>query len=111
VLPCRVEGASARLGPDIAAPLARPYGPLSGATELGIRPEFVAIGESGDMPIEIRAVEHAGRYKIVRGRIAGRDVNALLNEAAALPPEPRASFDPRRINIYADARLVEPEAA
>jgi glycerol transport system ATP-binding protein len=111
VLPCRVEGASARLGPDIAAPLARPYGPLSGATELGIRPEFVAIGESGDMPIEIRAVEHAGRYKIVRGRIAGRDINALLNEAAALPPEPRASFDPRRINIYADARLVEPEAA
>jgi glycerol transport system ATP-binding protein len=111
VLPCRVEGNSARLPDGNVVPLARGYGALNGETELGIRPEFVAVGEAGELPIEIRAVEHAGRYKIVRGRIAGRDVNALLRESASIPASPRASFDPARINIYRDARLVAPEAA
>jgi glycerol transport system ATP-binding protein len=111
VLPCQIDGGQARLGPDIVIPLDRRYGALAGQTEIGIRPEFVALGETGDMPIEIRAVEDTGRYKIVRGRIAGRDVNVLLKETASIPAVPRATFDPARVNIYADARLVEPEAA
>jgi glycerol transport system ATP-binding protein len=111
VLPCEIDGNRARLAPDVVVPLARPYGTQAGVTELGIRPEFVTLGETGDMPIEIRAVEDTGRYKIVRGRIAGRDVNALLKETASIPAVPRAIFDPARINVYRDARLIAPEAA
>jgi glycerol transport system ATP-binding protein len=110
VLPCRIEGASAVLAPGLTVPLARPYAATGGETELGIRPEFVGLSETGDIPFEIRAVEDTGRYKIVRGRIAGRDVNVLLKETASIPAVPRASFNPAHINIYADARLVEPEA-
>jgi glycerol transport system ATP-binding protein len=111
VLPCRIEGASAILAPGLTVPLARPYAATGGETELGIRPEFVGLSETGDIPFEIRAVEDTGRYRIVRGRIAGRDVNVLLKETASIPAVPRASFNPAHINIYADARLVEPEAA
>jgi glycerol transport system ATP-binding protein len=110
VLPCQIEGDRARLSADITIPLARHYPSGNGATELGIRPEFVGISEAGDMPIEIRGVENTGRYRIVRGRIAGREVNALLKETASIPAVPRASFDPARVNIYRDARLVAPEA-
>ena len=109
VLPCEIEGSTARIAPGIAVPLERAYPRGNGTTELGIRPEFVAIGETGDMPIEIRAVENTGRYKIVRGRVAGREVNALLKEDASIPANPQARFDPTRINIYRDARLVAPE--
>jgi glycerol transport system ATP-binding protein len=111
VLPCQIEGDMAILAPDIAVPLQRAYGAGNGTTELGIRPEFVAINDTGEMPIDIRAVENTGRYRIVRGRIAGREVNALLREDATIPATPRASFNPARINIYRDARLVAPEAA
>jgi glycerol transport system ATP-binding protein len=109
VLPCQIEGNRAVLGPDLTVPLGRAYGQPGSGTELGIRPEFVRIAEDGDMPIEIRAVEDTGRNKIVRGRIAGRDVNALLQETTGIPAVPRASFDPQRINVYRDARLLSPE--
>jgi glycerol transport system ATP-binding protein len=111
VLPCEIDGDKARLGPEMVIPLARPYAATGGQTEIGIRPEFVGLSETGDIPFEIRAVEDTGRYKIVRGRIAGRDVNVLLKETASIPAVPRAIFNPAHINIYADARLVEPEAA
>ena len=110
VLPCQIEGDRARLSADITIPLARHYRSANGAIELGIRPEFVEISEAGDMPIEIHGVENTGRYKIVRGRIAGREVNVLLRETTSIPAVPRASFDPARVNIYRDARLVAPEA-
>ncbi len=109
VLPCQIEGDSARLAPDIAVPLGRSYSTATGNTELGIRPEFVSVGDLGEMPIDIRAVENTGRYKIVRGAVAGTEVNALLREDASIPAHPRASFNPTRINIYRDARLVAPE--
>jgi glycerol transport system ATP-binding protein len=111
VLPCEIDGNRARLGPDITVPLGRTYRHHDGAVELGIRPEFVRLGDEGDMPFEIRAVEDTGRTKIVRGRIAGREVNALLQETTSIPAVPRASFDTARINIYRDARLIAPGAA
>ncbi|WP_088345353.1 MULTISPECIES: ABC transporter ATP-binding protein [Rhodomicrobium] len=111
VLPCHVEGDRARLSQDFTVPLGRNYGKLTGMTELGIRPEFVRVGATGDLPVTIRAVENIGRHKIVRGHVAGRPINAILGDGDEVPAEPRASFDPARINIYSDARLVTPEAA
>jgi glycerol transport system ATP-binding protein len=109
ILPCRIEGGRAILAGDIAVPLGFAYRAGNGTIELGIRPEFVAIAGEGDMPIDIRAVEDAGRYKIVRGRVAGREINALLKESDSIPAMPRASFNPTRINMYHNARLLAPE--
>ena len=111
VLPCRIEGDRARLAGNITVPLARNYGTPDGETELGIRPEYVRLGETGDIPLAIRAVESIGRYKIVRGQHGGKPLNILIRDGAEIPAIPRASFDPARVNIYSDARLVEPEAA
>jgi glycerol transport system ATP-binding protein len=111
VLPCKVEGNRARLQGDITVPLARNYGTVAGATELGIRPEYIRIGEAGEIPLDIRGVESIGRYRIVRGHLAGQPLNILLRDTGEIPAMPRASFDPAHVNIYSDARLVEPEAA
>jgi glycerol transport system ATP-binding protein len=111
VLPCQIEGDRARLSQELTVPLGQHYGAVAGNTELGIRPEFVRVGETGDLPVTIRAVENVGRHKILRGHVAGQPINAILGEGDSVPAEPRASFDPARINIYADARLVTPEAA
>ncbi len=111
VLPCKVEGDRARLEGGITVPLAGHYRRLGGETELGIRPEYVRLGETGDIPLQISAVESIGRSKIVRGRLAGQPLNIMVSDTAEIPATPRASFDPAHVNIYADARLVEPEAA
>jgi glycerol transport system ATP-binding protein len=71
----------------------------------------VRVSHDGEIPLDIRAVESIGRYKIVRSHLAGHPLNALLRDTAEIPALPRASFDPVHVNIYSDARLVEPEAA
>jgi glycerol transport system ATP-binding protein len=111
LLPCKVEGDRARLAGDVTVPLSRSYGSLAGQTELGIRPEFVKLGDTGDIPVDIKAVENVGRYKIVRSQLGGEPLNILLRDTAEIPSMPYASFDPAKVSIYADARLVEPEAA
>jgi len=104
-MPVNVEGRKARLGDQVielpGAPPAR-----AGAFELGIRPEYVRIGREG-MPVAVSKVEDVGRHKVVRAHLGGRDVAAIVGEDEEIPAEPRLSFDPAGINLYADSWRVE----
>jgi len=104
VLPVEVSGSEARIG---AARIALPGAPaLSGALELGIRPEFVRLGREG-LPVAIAKIEDVGRRKIVRAALEGRDIALIAAEDEEIPAEPRIRFDPAGINIYADSWRVE----
>ncbi len=94
----RLQGATVSLG---AA-----YGPIKGRTQIGIRPEYVVLGDEG-MPVTVRRVEDVGRHRIVRASLNGQPLNAILPEGASLPSEPRATFAPGRINVYADDWRVQ----
>jgi glycerol transport system ATP-binding protein len=102
VMPVTLDGATAHLGshaialPGVASPT------NAARIELGVRPEYVRVGREG-MPITVRAVEDIGRHRIVRGTLEGSDIAAILPEHHELPAEPRVSFDPKGINIYADS--------
>ncbi len=107
VMPIEVEGLNAQLGkqtivlPGAAASTVR-------TAELGIRPEFVRIGETG-MPTKITKVEDIGRQKIVHLSLEGHDLAAVLPESAEIPAEPHVTFDPAGINVYAESWRVELE--
>ena len=107
LLPVTVQGRQARLGDQIVelpgAP--REQGPL----ELGIRPEFVRLGESG-MPVTILKLEDAGRRKIVRARLGEHELAAVLPEHHPIPVQPHIRFEPDGINIYARSRRVPLES-
>jgi len=106
VMPVVVDGRKARVGSQvIELPGALKVEP-EGKTELGIRPEFVRLGSQG-MPVSITKVEDIGRQKIVRASLEGRDIAAIVGEDAEIPAEPRVSFDPAGINIYAGSWRVE----
>lgn len=77
--------------------------------ELGIRPEFISLGRDG-MPISISKVEDIGRHKIARATLAGRPIAVVVPEDTEIPAEPRATFTPSAINIYADSWRVGREA-
>ena len=106
VMPVAIEGRKARLGSQtIELPGGLQNG-NAGTMELGIRPEFVRLGESG-MPITITKIEDIGRLKIVRATLEGRDIAAIVPEDGAIPADPHVRFDPKGIGIYADSRRVE----
>ncbi|QDC02352.1 ABC transporter ATP-binding protein [Mesorhizobium sp. 8] len=104
-MPVAVDGRRARLGDQI---IELPGTPASGegTMELGIRPEYVRIGREG-MPVSVSKVEDVGRHKVVRARLEGRDVAAIVGEDEEIPAEPKLSFDPAGINIYAGSWRVE----
>ncbi len=110
VMAADVSGDVARVGGH-AVPLPRRYRPSTGKVELGIRPEFVKLVDGAEgVPITVRAVEDVGRYRIVRAKLGETDVNAVVKEGVAIPANPKAVFDPARVNVYVDSHLVEPEA-
>ena len=99
LLPVEIDGATARLGPHaIALPGAVA---ARGRTELGVRPERVRLGAEG-LPASVVKVEDIGRERIVRLDLAGHPLAAVLPEGAPLPAEPRVSFDPDAVSVYAD---------
>ncbi|HEV7251857.1 MAG TPA: ABC transporter ATP-binding protein [Mesorhizobium sp.] len=106
VLPVQVEGASARIGDQT---FALPSAPSAGAgktLELGVRPEHVRLGREG-LRVTVRKVEDAGRRKIVRLSLEGREIAAIAGEDEEIPADARVRFDPAGVNLYADSRLVD----
>ncbi|KYO52424.1 ABC transporter ATP-binding protein [Tistrella mobilis] len=106
VLPVTLDGATARLGTHAigigAAPATKPGAKL----ELGVRPEFVRLGRTG-LPATITKVEDIGRHRIVHADLAGHEIAAVVPEDDEIPAEARITFDPRGINLYADAWRVD----
>ncbi len=105
VMPVEVDGGRARLGEHVIELPGAPKS-ASGGIELGIRPEYVRLGVAG-MPVTINKVEDIGRHKVVRASLQGRELAVILGENEAVPADPRVSFDPAGINIYADSWRVE----
>ena len=105
VIPVTVEGKVARLGSQ-SIQLPGVMQPTAGSVELGVRPEYVRIGSSG-MPVSITKVEDVGRHKVVRAKLEGRDIAAVIGEDDAIPADAKVSFEPAGINIYADSWRVE----
>lgn len=104
-IPVTVEGRQARLGAQLIELPGAPKA-SAGEIELGIRPEYVRIGREG-LPVSVSKVEDVGRHKVVRAKLEGRDIAAILGEDEEIPSEPKLSFDPAGINIYADSWRVE----
>ncbi len=111
VIAASVEGSRAIVH-GTTVPLSSGYGLLSGKVEIGIRPEFVKLSETEGLPVKIRRVEDVGRHKIVRAEFYGQDINIIAEEGSTITPDMnRVTFDPSRVNVYADAWRVQGEVA
>jgi glycerol transport system ATP-binding protein len=106
VLPATLDGPTAKIG-EMTIELPYPVAVDKAAKiEIGVRPEFVRLGRTG-APVAITKVEDIGRHKIVRTRLAGHDVAAIVSEDGDIPAEPHIAFDPKGINVYANSWRVD----
>ncbi len=106
LLDAEVKGAEAHVQ-GVAVPLGASYGPISGRTQIGIRPEYVLVSDEG-LPVTIRRIEDVGRHRILRADLNGQPLNAILPEGASLPAEPRVTFATGKLNVYANDWRVAP---
>jgi glycerol transport system ATP-binding protein len=110
LLDAEISGSEARLG-GASVPLGAAYGPTTGRTQIGIRPEYVLISDEG-LPVTVKRVEDVGRHRIVRAELQGQPLNAILPEGMAVPgTDARVSFAPAKINVYANDWRVLPMGA
>ncbi|AXV18282.1 ABC transporter ATP-binding protein (plasmid) [Neorhizobium sp. SOG26] len=109
IMPVRLEGSAVLLGQErldlVAAASVNPADRL----ELGIRPEFIRLGQSG-LPVTVTRVEDIGRRKIVRAELQGQPIAAVVNEDTEIPTDAHVSFDPAGLNLYANSWRVEERA-
>lgn len=105
VMPVKVNGATAIVGDQTVNLPGTPK--LSGQSkiELGIRPEFLRLGREG-MPVTVAKVEDIGRQKIVRAQFAGNPLSIVIPEDADIPAEPKVTFVPEGVGIFADSWRV-----
>ena len=105
VLPVQLDGGTARLGTHAIA-LPNPATVEGRRIELGVRPEYVRIGADG-IPATIEKVEDIGREKVVRLDVEGHKLAAIIGEDDTVPTDPRITFAPEGVNLYADDWRVE----
>ncbi len=105
LLDAEVIGTEARLQ-GVTVPLGAAYGPIKGRTQIGIRPEYVVVGDEG-IPVIVKRVEDVGRHRIIRAELGGKPLSAILPEGLSVPADPRVTFAPGHINVYADDWRVQ----
>lgn len=111
VIPAEVAGMQAVVqGTPLT--LAQNYGVLTGKVALGIRPEFVTLGTTGGLPVQVRRVEDVGRHKIVRADLFGTEINIVASEGQEISPDMNhVTFAPDHVNVYVDDWRTEGRAA
>ena len=102
LLEATVNGNTAMVD-GVSVPLGAAYGPTTGRTQIGIRPEFVSLSRSGGLPFALRRVEDVGRHRILRGEVASAAFNIIAPEGTPVAPdEVFVTFDPTKISVYAN---------
>ncbi|WP_404385212.1 ABC transporter ATP-binding protein [Caenispirillum salinarum] len=107
VLPCDVDGGTARVGQhEISLRGGYKPPPAGSKIELGVRPEFVRLGREDGVPVSVERVDDIGRHRIVKARLDGIPFSALMPEGAEIPSEDaRVRFDSAAVNLYVDDHL------
>ncbi len=105
VVPVAIDGAGVRIGESRVALPAAPVVVDGARIELGVRPEFVKLGAAG-IPASVIRVEDAGRYRVAHLSMQGHPIAAMLREGEKIPADPKVSFDPVGVHLYADSWRV-----
>ena len=107
-LDAKVSGRIASLqGAEVA--LGASYAPFNGRGQIGIRPEYCALTAGVGLPVTIKRVEDVGRHRIVRATLFGQPFNLIAPEGGAMDADAtNVSFQPAKINVYADDWRVAP---
>ena len=106
VLPCEMEGGQATFQGQPVALEGAVSSNAAGTLEIGVRPEYVELGDKG-IPARVRKAADVGRHSVVEAVAGDTRISAILNGP---PPEQGAevhlNFVPAQTRLYADGWIV-----
>ncbi len=105
ILPASVENGQVLLNGHPVAVAGAVMGD-GGRTELGIRPEFVALADSG-IPARVRKVSDVGRYAVVEAMVGDAAVKAVVETTSVgKGEEVHLAFRPDQTRLYRDGWIA-----
>jgi len=111
IVPAEVKGREARIsGHRIALNRAYDHLPAGAKVEVGVRPEFVVVAPPAPdlLSANIERIDDLGRVSFARVRIGDVKFAARVPPGFSIPDaQAGLKFDPSRVHVYADSRLVE----
>ncbi len=111
ILPAAVQGREANLsGHVIRLQRSYPALPAGARIEIGVRPEFVSVAQPAPdlLTAQVERIDDLGRARFARVRVGDQKLNARIPNGFSVQGESVGlSFDPSRVHVYADSRLVE----
>ncbi|MFY0623743.1 MAG: ABC transporter ATP-binding protein [Pelagimonas sp.] len=110
VMPCDLSGGQALFAGHPVALEGPVLGNANGTTEIGIRPEFVSLAESG-LPATVTKVSDVGRHIVVECSVDGHKVSAVIEgDAPSKGDAVHLNFRQDQTRLYVDGWLAtEPE--
>ncbi len=111
ILPAAVDGREARLnGHPIALNHRYASLPANARIEVGVRPEFVDVAQPRPdlLSARLERIDDLGRVRFARVRIGDLKLSARVPNGFSVQGDSVGLiFDPARVHVYADSRLVE----
>ena len=111
IVPARVSGRQADLnGHVIALQSNYPNLPANAKIEVGVRPEFVTVAQPASdlLTAKLDRIDDLGRARFARVRIGDLKLAARVPDGFAVQGDSVGlAFDPARVHVYADSRIVE----
>ena len=111
IVPAEVKGREARIGGHkIGLNRAYDHLPAGANIEVGVRPEFVTVEQPAPdlLTANIERIDDLGRVRFARVRIGDVKFAARVPPGFSIPDaQAGLKFDPSRVHVYADSRLVE----
>ncbi|MEM8787655.1 MAG: ABC transporter ATP-binding protein [Pseudomonadota bacterium] len=107
ILPCEVRDGAAFLNGAPVALEGEIVKPAAGRTEIGVRPEFVTLSDTG-LPAQVRKVADLGRYNLVEA-VAGGEARVAAIVDGPVPAQGETvhlAFRPDQTRLYADGWLA-----
>jgi glycerol transport system ATP-binding protein len=108
LLPCEIDAAGvARFAGHAVATASGDLAAARGKrTEIGVRPEFVRLADTG-IPVQFERIDDIGRVRIVSARHGEHRIKLLVAEGQAIPEaQGHLAFDAPHTRVYADGWMV-----
>jgi glycerol transport system ATP-binding protein len=109
LLPCAIDAAGvARFAGHAVATASGDLAAARGKrTEIGVRPEFVRLADTG-IPVQFERIDDIGRVRIVSARHGEHRIKLLVAEGQAIPEaHGHLAFDASHTRVYADGWVVQ----
>ena len=111
LLPATVSGRIASMDGH-RIPLGASYPTLDTGAQIGIRPDFATLSDSGGLPVQVQRIEDLGRRRLARVTLDDRKLVVTVPPGFTLPgSEACVRLDPIHLHVFVNDRRVVGAAA